>query len=128
MPDLLTRLEFLVLNNLADEAEAFSMLFADTARDLGGEVDLGDVAAAATELVARGLARIVEGGEDVTAGELLDHYAGLEEELVAHLDSAPEGTPFEYSGGEVVYEITDRGRAEWERPEYEPFWPEDETE
>ncbi|MCI0339703.1 MAG: MarR family transcriptional regulator [Planctomycetales bacterium] len=124
MPDL-TRIEFLVLNNLADEPESFSMLFADTARDLGGEVDLGDVAAAASELVARGFARVLEGGEDVTAGELLEHYGNLEEELVAHLDSAPEGTPFEYSAGEVVYEMTDRGRAEWERPGYEAFWPED---
>lgn len=130
MKTVLSRLEFLVLNNLADEPEPFSRLYVGLLDDLGhldgsgnGDIGLEDVAGALAALCARGLVAPLSGAGD-DAAAIAAHYAELDAELAALLaDDAAPGLAYAYGGGEWRYRMTDRGETEWQRPEYAEFYP-----
>lgn len=131
----LSELEFLVLNNLADGPEPFSRLYVEVVQDLGDAAPgIPELAEAVCGLVDAGLAR-VEGHASCKAATLAQHYARLEEELLqflgdpdadpAEADDAVDPTAFRYSRPEWVFDMTAPGRAEWDRPEYAHFWPDE---
>jgi hypothetical protein len=127
----LSRLEFLVLNNLADDAEPFSMLYIDILgdlrlRDTEAETGFEDVAAAVAGLCELGLVRPVNGATD-DPDVIADHYVALDEELVEFLeDELITELEFQYSRGEWAYAMTPAGESEWQNPAYAQFYPDDE--
>ncbi|MHC5020305.1 MAG: hypothetical protein ACYTGX_09385 [Planctomycetota bacterium] len=130
----LTRLQFLVLNNLADGPEPFSALYIGLLEDLdelvhfgdpeNGEVGIDDVAYALEDLAAAGLVELDGGAGAVDGGRLADHYGGLDEEIGPLLVGATGG-PFRYSQGEWRFAITPEGEREWNNPAYAEFYPDD---
>jgi len=128
---VLSRLEFLLLNNLADEPEMFSRLYVGLLDDLGhldgnghdGDTGVEDVAGALASLCARGLVTPLPGAA-ADAAAIAGHYADLDEELAALLaDDAAPGLDYHYGRGEWRYRMTATGEAEWQRPEYAEFYP-----
>lgn len=131
----LSRLQFLVLNNLADGAEPFSALYIGLLEDLdelvhfgdpeNGETGIDDVAYALEDLAKAGLVEVDGGAGDVDGGRLADHYAELDEEIGPLLLQPAGSGPFQYSRGEWRFVLTPAGEREWNNPDYAEFYPDD---
>jgi len=134
----LNRLQFLVLNNLADGPEPFSALYVGLLEDLdelhlfgdpeAGEVGIDDIAYALEDLAKAELIALDGGAGTVDGGRLADHYAQLDEEIGPLLVGANGSGPFRYSQGEWKFALTDAGEREWNNPDYAEFYPDDEDE
>ena len=108
----LTRMEFTILNALADGSEPFSMIYLDCIETMGEDIGVKRIVAGAVELAERGFVQSDNGGRVVQA-DLIPHYDDLGKELKRHGDG-----PFYYSKGELFVEMTSLGREEWDRYEY----------
>lgn len=138
MPKGLSRLQFLVVNNLADGPEPFSALYIGLLQDLdelvhlgdpdNGETGVDDIAYTLEELGKAGLIELEGGGGGTIDGaRVADHYADLDEEIGPLLLAAAQG-PFKFSGGEWRFALTEAGEREWNNPDYAEYYPEDEDE
>lgn len=118
----LSRLDFCVLDSLADGSEPFSMIYQDL--HLMGQPgwNLYEIARSVCRLLSLGMLEL-ETADASTLGAqaLVEHYASLDKEL------KEVGRPFYYSQGEYFFQMTTAGRQEWDKDEYRPFYQQDST-
>jgi hypothetical protein len=104
-PQGLTKVQFAILDAMADGSEPFSMIYADVQDKLGTVKCVKGIAEDVCSLVSRGLISVVD-AKDISAEALTSHYANLVQEL-------EKGRPFYYSKGEYFFELTGKGWNAW---------------
>ncbi len=118
----LSKLEFCILNAVADGSEPFSMIYQDITSNGCPDWDMEAIAHSVCYLVSLGLLELGEKEPETSGGFVLDpdtllnHYETLEKEL------EEVERPFYYSKGEYFFQMSSAGMIEWNKEEYLPFY------
>ena len=116
----LSLLDFCILDAMAVGSEPFSMIYQELLSYGRLEWDMGLIAHSTCNLVLSGMPEIcgieARNKSDLNPTTLLEHYKFLDKEL------QEVGTPFYYSRGEYFFQMTEAGKEEWQKDEYQPFY------